>query len=301
MGQGKRIRIMEIVDKNMVSIIMLSCNGERFVEETVHSVLAQTYQNWRLIFIDDNSSDETIAIISRLKEEDRQKRIKETESKFEGGKNNFYAEKVIDNAYKTSSDKIVILRSPYTMGNSNNMNSALKDIQGRWVAFLNVGDVWAPDKLEKQIAFMEEHGYAFSYTNYGLMDMESRNRGVVVSGKAHVTHEDMLKCCWPAYMTVMYDREKVGEMKVRASQNNDYALWLKVSNRHDCYLLDENLATMRTKCGRLGRILLTDKLKWRYDAYRYDEGLGCITSLLYTIRNGGYGIVKWMRYVKRTK
>ncbi len=111
----------------------------------------------------------------------------------------------------------------------------------------------------------------------------------------------MLKCCWTSYMTVMYDREKVGDMKVRASLNNDYALWLNVSDRHDCYLLDENLATMRTKWGKLGRILLTNNIKWRYDAYRIDEDLGRVTSLLYTIRNGWYGIVKWMRYVKRTK
>ncbi len=271
---------MEIVDKNMVSIVMLSHNGERYVEETLRSVMAQTYQYWQLIFIDDNSSDETIAVLSRLKEEYR---------------------KAMNDDYKTSSDRITILRSVYTMGASNNMNSALRDIQGRWVAFLNVGDVWAPDKLEKQIAFMEDHGYAFSYTSYGVMDMKSRNRGVVVSGKAHVTHEDMLKCCWPTYMTVMYDREKVGDMKVRAPLNNDYALWLNVSDRHDCYLLDENLATMRTKWGKLGRILLTNNIKWRYDAYRIDEDLGRVTSLLYTIRNGWYGIVKWMKYVKRTK
>ena len=271
---------MEITDKNMVSIVMLSHNGERYLEDTLRSVMAQTYQYWQLIFIDDNSSDETIAVISRLKEVDR---------------------KDMNDDYKTSADRITILRSVYTVGASNNMNSALKDIQGRWVAFLNVGDVWAPDKLEKQIAFMEDYGYAFSYTSYGLMDMESRNRGVVVSGKAHVTHEDMLKCCWPSYMTVMYDREKVGDMKVRAPLNNDYALWLNVSDRYDCYLLDENLATMRTKWGKLGRVLLTNNIKWRYDAYRLDEDLGRVTSLLYTIRNGWYGIVKWMKYVKRTK
>lgn len=271
---------MEIVDKDIVSIVMLSHNRGNYIEETVRSVMVQTYQKWHLIFIDDNSSDETISVISRLKEEDH---------------------KAMNDDYKTSSDRITIFRSAYTLGASNNINSALKSIQGRWVAFLNVGDIWAPDKLEKQIAFMEVHGYEFSYTSYGLMDMGSRNRGVMVSGKAHVTHEDMLKCCWPAYMTVMYDREKVGEMKVRAPLNNDYALWLNVSDRHDCYLLDENLATMRTKWGRLGRILLTNNIKWRYDAYRIDEDLGRITSLLYTIRNGWYGIVKWMKYVKRTK
>jgi glycosyltransferase involved in cell wall biosynthesis len=195
--------------------------------------------------------------------------------------------------------KMRIIQTVNTRGTTRNRNEALKAVKGRWIAFLDAGDVWAPEKLEKQIAFMEEHGYAFSYTNYGLMDKESWNRGVVVSGKAHVTHEDMLKCCWPAYMTVMYDREKVGEMNVRALQNNDYALWLNVSEKADCYLLDENLATMRTKWGRLGGILLTDKLKWRYDAYRYDEGLGRITSLVYTTRNGWYGIVKWRKYVKR--
>ena len=81
---------MEIVDKNMVSIVMLSRNSERFVEETLRSVMVQTYQNWNLIFIDDNSSDETIAVISRLKEEDR---------------------KAMNDDYKTSADRITIFRS----------------------------------------------------------------------------------------------------------------------------------------------------------------------------------------------
>lgn len=273
---------MEIVDKDMVSIVMLSHNGEKYVEESVRSVMAQTYQNWELLFLDDNSQDDTISVVSALMNEDRTMVSAKADS-------------------ESTSKRIRVSKALYQLGESSNMSSSLKNAKGRWIAFLNVGDVWAPDKLEKQIAFMEERDFAFSYTCYGLMDMESRSRGVVVSGKAHVTHEDMLKCCWPAYMTVMYDREKVGEMKVRAPLNNDYALWLNVSDRHDCYLLDENLATMRTKWGRLGRILLTNNIKWRYDAYRIDEDLGRVTSLLYTIRNGWYGIVKWMKYVKRTK
>ncbi len=262
---------MQIVDKNKVSVVMLSRNKVRFVEESVRSVLAQTYTNWELLFVDDNSKDGTITKLMELKD-------------------------------KMGTDmalKMRILQTVNTRGTTRNRNEALKAAKGRWIAFLDTGDVWAPEKLEKQIAFMEEHGYAFSYTSYGLMDKESRNRGVVVSGKAHVTHEDMLKCCWPAYMTVMYDREKVGEMNVRALQNNDYALWLNVSEKADCYLLNENLATMRTKWGRLGRILLTNDFKWRYDAYRSDDDLGRVTSLPYTIRNGWYGIVKWRKYVKR--
>lgn len=271
---------MKIIDNNMVSIIMLSQNGGRYVEDTVRSVMAQTYQNWELLFFDDDSKDDTISVMMDLMKEDRTMMR-------------------LQHNFEMVSSRIKVSKTVYQLGRTSNVNSILKEAIGRWIAFLNVGDVWAPDKLEKQVAFMEEKGYAFSYTSYGLMDAESRNRGVVVSGKKHVTRKDMLKCCWPAYMTVMYDRVKVGEMKVNTPQNNDYALWLNVSEKFDCYLLDENLATLRTKWERFGRILLTDKLKWRYDAYRCDEGMGRVCSLLYTIRNGWYGIVKWMRYVKK--
>lgn len=74
-------------------------------------------------------------------------------------------------------------------------NSALKDAKGRWIAFLDVGDVWEPTKLERQIAFMKEHSYAFSYTKYGLIDGKSSDRGVEIGGKEHVTYPDMMKCC----------------------------------------------------------------------------------------------------------
>ena len=83
----------------------------------------------------------------------------------------------------------------------------------------------------------------------------------------------MMKCCWPAYLTVMYDAEKVGMLQLRNLKgNNDYALFLIVSEEADCYLLKENLAKLRTKWGMLGKFLLT-------------------------IRNMWYGVVKWMKYV----
>ena len=147
---------------------------------------------------------------------------------------------------------------------------------------------------------MEENHYAFSYTQYGLMNNLSQNRGVVIGGKEHVTHLDFLKCCWPAYLTVMYDAEKVGHVRVRnVKENNDYALWLNISDRNDCHLLSENLATMSTPYGIISRFLRTDKVKWRYECYRTEEDLGPITSFLYTVRNGWNGLVKWMKYVKR--
>lgn len=265
------------MSKDLVSIIMLSHNSVQFVEESVRSVLAQTYTNWELLFLDDNSKDDTITKIMDLKEEAKIRR-----------KDYFFI------------DRIKVSQTVSDRGVSVNRNSSLKEARGRWIAFLDVGDVWAPDKLEKQIQFMEENGYSFSYTMYGQMNNKSQNRGVVISGKEHVTHQDMLKCCWPAYLTVMYDAKKVGQVRGRiVKQNNDYALWLQISDKHDCHLLAENLATMRTPYGMFSRFLRTDKIKWRYECYRTEEDLGPITSFFYTIRNGWYGIMKWMKYVKK--
>lgn len=261
----------------MVSIIMLSKNKAQFVEESVRSVIAQTYKNWELLFMDDNSKDNTITLMMDLKDEAKIRREDYS---------------IID--------RIKVSQTVSDRGESVNRNKSLKEARGRWIAFLDVGDVWAPDKLEKQVTFMKENGYTFSYHLYGLMNNKSSNRGVVISGKGHVTYQDMLKCCWPGYLTVMYDAEKVGKFRLHnTKQNNDYSLWLAISERNDCYLLDENLATMRTPYGVFSRFLRTDKIKWRYEVYRVEEDLGPITSFIYTIRNGWNGLRKWMNYVKR--
>lgn len=252
---------------DLVSIIMLSKDNGRYIRETIESVLAQTYQNWELSFLDDKSKDDTI---SRMMEYVQDKRFK-------------------------------ISQNSQPRGEIASMNATLRDARGRWITFLNVGDVWEPEKLEKQVVFMEEHGYAFSYHQYRLMDTASKDRGFLCGGKEHVTCDDMKKCCWPAYLTVMYDAEKVGIVNFRSDWTNYYALWMNVSERYDCYLLPENLATLRTKWGRMGKILLTNNFRWRYDAYRLEEDYGRFKSLMYTIRNMWYGLVKWWKYVKTGK
>ena len=261
----------------MVSIIMLSHNKAQYVEESVRSVIAQTYTNWELLFVDDNSKDNTLTKMMELMDEAR-----------------------IKNEHGTRIERIKVSRTVSERGVSANRNSSLNEARGRWIAFLDVGDVWAPDKLEKQIRFMEENGYAFSYTEYGLMNSESQNRGVVIGGKEHVSHKDMLKCCWPGYLTVMYDASKVGQVRGRILKgNNDYALWLKISAKHDCHLLAENLATLRTPYGVFSRFLRTNKIKWRYECYRLEEDFGPVTSFFYTIRNGWNGLIKWAKYVRK--
>lgn len=276
---------------DLVSIIMLSKDNGRYVEETVRSVLAQTYQNWEIIFMDDSSKDDTISKMMDLMEEDRQRLL--SLSKHRDPSTGSGIASGIER-------RIHVSQNVTTKGFGASLNSALRDARGRWIAFLNVGDVWEPTKLEHQITFMEQNGYAFSYTKFGLINSRSEDRGVVIGGKAHITYKEMQKCCWPNYLTVMYDAQVVGKMRVRnLKKNNDYALWLNVCEKTDCHLLDECLAKNRTKWGRMGKLLLTNKMDWRYDCFRIEEDLRPMKATLYTIRNGFYGIVKWFKYVER--
>ena len=85
--------------------------------------------------------------------------------------------------------------------------------------------------------------------------------GVLISGKAQVDHEEMLRCCWPAYLTVMYDAEKVGLVKAESvKENNDYALWLNISVKHVCHLLPTTRCLYIRACA-LG--LIIHSFLWR--------------------------------------
>lgn len=145
--------VISIMKYDLVSIIMLSKNRGPYVRESINSVLAQTYQNWELIFMDDFSKDDTILQMMELKGYDRR----------------FKVSKSVENR-----------------GSAVSMNSALRDARGRWIAFLNVGDLWEPTKLESQIAFMEEHGYAYTYTKFELIDKDSNSKGIIMGGKEQV-------------------------------------------------------------------------------------------------------------------
>ena len=186
--------------------------------------MVQTYQNWELLIQDDCSTDNTKEVVEKFIEETPGLREK------------------IKYECNTKNSGAAITR-----------NNALKRAQGRWIAFLDSDDLWLPEKLEKQLRFMAENGYKFSYTAYKEMDNESRETGVVIRGPKHVSKLGMFAFCWPGCLTVMYDREAVGLVQIAdIKKNNDYAMWLKVCRKADCYLLNEVLAKYRR--GRVGSV-----------------------------------------------
>ena len=265
--------------KDLVSIIMLSKDNGRYVEESIRSVLAQTYQNWELIFMDDSSKDDTISQMMDLM----------TEAKVRQN----------DGSYV---NRIKVLQSAESRGSAASMNSALRDARGKYIAFLNVGDLWEPAKLEKQVTFMEENGYSFTYTKYKYIDKSSKDRGDMMGGLKVVNHNDLIKCCWMGYLTVMYNAEKLGRFRVRSiEKHNDYALWMDVSEKADCYLLDECLASLRVNHSLYSPLPMFDKVRWRYEVFHTVEDLNPIVSIWLTIRNMIGGFMKKVRYVEIVK
>lgn len=256
------------MNQELVSIIMPSYNCGKYVEETICSVQAQTYRNWEIIFVDDCSADETIKVVSEMQEQDSRIRL------FQNEKNS---------------------------GAAVSRNRALREARGRWIAFLDSDDLWEPTKLEKQVKFMEANGYAFSYTGYQEIDSEGALTGVEVSGPKHVTKAGMYAFCWPGCLTVMYDREKIGLVQIEdIKKNNDYAMWLKVCQKADCYLLDECLAKYRR--GRVGSVSshgIMTMIGWHYKLWHKAEKKGVISSLWHTGVNLLFGFYKKLKYVHK--
>lgn len=178
---------------------------------------------------------------------------------------------------------------------SSAINSATVSATVRLKVYKNVVTKGAGESMNSAL-----NDYHFSYHKTQKINKDSKPVGGAISVKEHITFDDMLKCCWPSYHTVMYDAEKIGRLKtLNQRQENDYALWLQAAYKADCYLLDECLAKHRANKWFYNPFPIGNNIEWRYEVYRKIEDLGPFISALYTIRNIWYGIWKKIKYVSR--
>ena len=192
---------------DLVSIIMPNYNCAKYIPETIKSVLAQTYFNWELLFIDDCSTDNSVDIVKGFND-----------------------------------DRIKIYINEKNSGAAISRNLAVREAKGKYIAFLDSADLWTPEKLEKQIAFMKENGYAFTYSKYEEINEQSKKIGKIISGPKIINKRKQYNYCWQGCLTVVYDMTAVGLIQIEdIKKNNDYAMWLKVVKKTNCYLYNEIL------------------------------------------------------------
>lgn len=255
---------------DLVSVIMPNYNCGNFIEETVLSVINQTYKNWELLIVDDCSTDNSVEIIKKLQATD---------------------------------ERIKLFINEKNSGAAASRNKALMEATGRWIAFLDSDDVWTPDKLEKQIAFMLDNDCKFSYTAYEHIDENSSPLNIRVTGPGNLSKRKMFHYCYLGCLTAMYDCSDLGVVQIPdeiGNGENDYAIWLKVVKKHKCYYLPNVLAKYRVRSNSLSHKSSKIKIaKNCYKLYKLSEGRNAISAFFCTIRNLFYGFWKKTIYVKK--
>ncbi|AKA34991.1 glycosyltransferase family 2 protein [Flagellimonas lutaonensis] len=240
----------DVATDNMVSIITPIFNSEKYIEQCIASVIKQTHTNWEHLVIDDCSSDSgPLKVKETAKNEKRLKYIRLTKNSGAG-----------------------IAR-----------NKGISLARGKYVAFLDSDDIWHPEKLEKQLKFMIDNDYCFTFTSYGFIDVQGKKIEGEMRAKHTVTYQKALYKNPIGCLTAVYNVEKLGKVfmpEIRKRQ--DFALWLKLLKKTNAYGLQECLAFYR----KGNESISSNKLKlipYEWKIYRKEEGLSFFESLFYLI------------------
>ncbi len=200
----------------MVSIIVPVYNAVNYIEKTIDMVSGQTYKDWELILVDDASSDGSAALINEI--------------------------------IKKQKKRIRLIRKGRNEGAAAARNTGIDASSGRYIAFLDADDVWKPEKLEKQIAFMEKTGAAFSFHSYEFGDDKANPTGKIVHSPATLSYKQALSRTVIFTSTVMFDTEKIDMEIIHMPQvpSEDTATWWRIlKSGYTAYGMDENLTIYR--------------------------------------------------------
>lgn len=254
---------------NLVSIIMPSYNTANFISESIRSVIAQTYTDWELIIVDDCSTDRTDEVVASFRD-----------------------------------SRIRYFKNEKNSGAALTRNRALREARGEWIAFLDSDDLWEPEKLERQIAFMNGHNYTLSFTGYEKIDEEGQPLNMYVSGPDVVNKRKMYNYDYIGQLTMMYSAKYFGLIQIRdIRKNNDYAIRLRLYKKPgtEAHLLRENLAKYRIRKKSISHDKLSKKLKSHYDLFRYCDEKSPIAALYFACGNMFWGLLKKKKYEKKIK
>ena len=234
---------------NLVSIIMPAYRSAGYIAESIVSVQQQTYQDWELLITDDCSPDNVGEVVR---------------------------------GFADSDPRVRYFRLERNSGPAIARNNSVARASGRFIAFLDSDDCWMPEKLARQIEFMEQRKIGFSFTEYQRMRPDGSLYPFVNSCPDQVFYRDILLDTCISTLTVMLDRKLVGDFSLTPGWGyDDYVLWLDILRRGGAaHCLQENLARYRV----MEQSVSSNKLRaarWVWNIYRRHENFGVLPSAWY--------------------
>lgn len=251
----------------LVSIITPTFNAEKYIRDTLQSVLDQSYQNWEMILIDDASTDQTVKII------------------------NDFAEKDI---------RFKLLKLSKNSGNGFARNAALEKATGKYIAFLDADDLWFPLKLEKQIQFLNANNSPFTFSFYDCIDEGGNSLNRRVEAPINLTYEELFFCNYVGNLTAIYDADYFGKITLEATQKRqDWRLWLTILKQiQSAKPVPEPLAFYRIRKDSVSSSKFK-LIKHNFSVYREFHGFNFVFSVLLMVRFLFTQLIIKPRYIKK--
>ncbi|HAI80254.1 MAG TPA: glycosyl transferase family 2 [Chryseobacterium sp.] len=244
-----------------VSIITPVFNSSKFLEETIASVLNQTFTDWEWMITDDKSTDNSVEIIQKIND-----------------------------------SRIQLILSDKNGGAGHARNLSLKQASGRFITFLDADDFWEPNFLEEMISFMKKENTELAYSNYARCD-ENLNP-VIDDFKADkpVTFDNLLKTCRLSLLSSMYDSQRVGkEYFPEGSKREDHVMWLNLLKKIPVGKpLPKTMAKYRMHQSSISR-KKSNIVKDQYLVYKDYMNFSTVKSLYYTANWALNGFMKYSK------
>ncbi len=244
-----------------VSIITPVYNADRFLEQTISSVLKQNFQDWEWILIDDCSTDSSAMILETISDP----RIKWKKASENGG------------AGKTR-------------------NLALEMATGRFITFLDADDYWNPEFLEEMISFMKNENAELAYSNYSRCDEHLKPVLADFLADKEVTFDNLLQTCRLSLLSSMYDSSRVGkEFFPVGSKREDHVMWLNLLKKIPTGKpLQKTMAKYRMHQSSVSR-RKSQIMKDQYLVYRDFMKFSTLKSMYYTANWALNGFLKYSK------